>query len=492
VTVVDDQSGEADELASDAGFELRLHRSTAWRQRVSRLLFATDLLAVGIAVLVAYLGRFVAIADFETTDWFYAGLSAGLVAAWMAALGIARAYDTRFLGVGTEIFRRTVLGTFGLFGALAIVAYVFKLVVPRGFVAIALPVGLVLLVIERFGVRKWIQRQRARGGLQHRVVVVGNHQAAEALAKQVRREPFAGFTVVGACLPAPEGSASDLVLPVLGGLEDTLDVVRQVAADTVAVTASPEITPELLRSISWSLEGSGVDLIVAPAVTDVAGPRISIYPVAGLPLLYVDEPTFSGSTRVVKRGIDLVGSGLGLLVLGIPLLVVGGWIRLTSPGPALFRQSRVGRESEDFRVYKFRTMFVDADERKAALLDQNETDGLFFKIADDPRITRPGRFLRRFSIDELPQLINVFVGDMSLVGPRPLPVDDSEMTGHVRRRLLVRPGITGLWQVSGRSDISWEEAVRLDLYYVENWSLSLDFTIFMRTFLAVWRGEGAY
>jgi exopolysaccharide biosynthesis polyprenyl glycosylphosphotransferase len=312
------------------------------------------------------------------------------------------------------------------------------------------------------------------------------------LVEQVRREPFAGFSVVGVCLPAGQPYDPDGKVPVLGSLDETLDVVRAVAADTVAVTASPEVTPALLRKIAWSLEGSGVDLIVAPAVTDVAGPRISVRPVAGLPLLYVDEPTFSGATRVVKRTIDLGGAGIGLLLLGFPLLVIAGLIRVTSPGSALFRQVRIGRDGKEFHVFKFRSMYQDSEDSWAGLMDENETDGLLFKMSDDPRVTRVGKFLRRASIDELPQLVNVLRGQMSLVGPRPLAVDDSEMEGHIRRRLLVRPGMTGLWQVSGRKDLSWDEAVRLDLYYVENWSLSMDFTVLMRTVLAVWRGEGAY
>jgi exopolysaccharide biosynthesis polyprenyl glycosylphosphotransferase len=279
---------------------------------------------------------------------------------------------------------------------------------------------------------------------------------------------------------------------VLGTLDEVVDAVRASAADTVAMSYAPEFTADIVKRLAWELEGSGVDLVVAPRVTDVAGPRISIRPVAGLPLLYVDEPVFSGPTRVVKRGIDLLGSGIGLLLLSPILLGVALWIRATSEGPALFRQTRIGRDGEEFRVVKFRTMYQDAEARKAELMGDNETDGPLFKMSDDPRITKPGKILRRTSIDELPQLINVFKGEMSLVGPRPLPVDDSDFKGHVRRRLLVRPGITGLWQVSGRSDITWDEAVRLDLYYVENWSLALDLTILMRTVLAVWRGEGAY
>ena len=231
---------------------------------------------------------------------------------------------------------------------------------------------------------------------------------------------------------------------------------------------------------------------MAPAVTDVAGPRISVRPVAGLPLLYVDEPSFSGTTRVVKRGIDLIGAGFGVLVLGVPLLIVAAVIRLTSPGPALFRQQRIGRDGEAFTVLKLRSMYQDAEERWAELQTRNENGGLLFKMTDDPRVTPFGKFLRRTSVDELPQLVNILRGHMSLVGPRPLAVGDSQMEGHVRRRLLVRPGLTGLWQVSGRKNVSWEEAVRLDLYYVENWSLSMDFTILMRTLLAVLRGEGAF
>jgi len=224
----------------------------------------------------------------------------------------------------------------------------------------------------------------------------------------------------------------------------------------------------------------------------VAGPRIAVRPVGGLPLLYVDEPTFTGGTRVLKRAIDIAGAGLGLLVLSPLLVTVAALIRLTSSGPALFRQTRIGKDGREFRVVKFRTMYVDAEARLADLQADNESDGLLFKIAHDPRITVLGGVLRRTSIDELPQLLNVLRGDMSLVGPRPLPVKDSAFEGHVRRRLLVRPGITGLWQVSGRSQTSWDDAVRLDLYYVENWSLSLDLTILMRTVLAVVRGEGAY
>ena len=474
-----------------APFEVRLRKVNRWQQRMARLLVAADLVVVCLAVLIGYLARFGA--DAANAGRVSAPIaSLLLVGGWMAALAAFRCYDPRVYGVGTEEFRRVVVASFALFGGLAITSYVFNLTISRGFVGAAMPLGVVLLLVERLVVRRWLQRQRLRGRLTHRVVVVGSPAGVQHLAEQVQREPFAGYHLVGACTPAGSGPVVGGELPVVGRLADVLVAVQTLAADTVAVTASPDVTPADIRRIAWSLEGTGVDLIVAPSVTDVAGPRISVRPVGGLPMLYVDEPTLDGTTRVLKRALDIVGSLVGLLVLGVPLLLLGLAIRLTSPGPALFRQVRIGKDGREFRVFKLRTMYTDAEERFAELNERNETDGLLFKVSHDPRVTRLGGFLRRTSIDELPQLLNVLAGDMSLVGPRPLAVQAEDFVGDVRRRHLVRPGITGLWQISGRRDTSWEDAVRLDLYYVENWSLTLDLTILLRTVLAVWRGEGAY
>jgi exopolysaccharide biosynthesis polyprenyl glycosylphosphotransferase len=219
---------------------------------------------------------------------------------------------------------------------------------------------------------------------------------------------------------------------------------------------------------------------------------VHIRPVEGLPLLYVEEPTLSGVAWLVKNLMDRAVAALGLLVLLPLMVIIGVAIRMSDKGPVFFRQRRVGREGKTFSVWKFRTMYVDAEERLAALVDQNETDGLLFKIKNDPRVTPVGRVLRASSLDELPQLINVLLGEMSLVGPRPLPAEDGDFLGDVRRRLLVRPGMTGLWQVSGRSDLSWDDAVRLDLYYVDNWSLTFDLTILWRTVGVVLGSKGAY
>jgi exopolysaccharide biosynthesis polyprenyl glycosylphosphotransferase len=221
---------------------------------------------------------------------------------------------------------------------------------------------------------------------------------------------------------------------------------------------------------------------------------VHVSPVDGLPLMWVDQPEFTGTRRVVKRVVDVLVSGAALLVASPLLLVIALAVRLSSRGPVIYRSTRLGRSSEEITVLKFRTMVRDADQIRAQLMEFNEHgDGVLFKMRRDPRVTRVGRVLRQFSLDELPQLVNVFLGSMSLVGPRPpLPEEVERYHGDVRRRLLVKPGLTGLWQVSGRSDLSWDESVRLDLYYVENWSLGFDFAIIARTVSAVLRRRGAY
>jgi exopolysaccharide biosynthesis polyprenyl glycosylphosphotransferase len=297
--------------------------------------------------------------------------------------------------------------------------------------------------------------------------------------------------VVGACLPPHHDG--QVGLPVYGTFDDVADAVEAAAADTVIVLSCPELDGHVLRRLAWRLERDDIDLIVASALIDVAGDRTTIRPVDGLPMLHVEHPRLEGGARVVKEIVDRVGAALLMLVLSPVLVGLAAWIRLGSPGPVLFRQVRVGRDGGRFQIFKFRSMYVDAEQRLAELRHLNENDGVLFKIRNDPRVTPAGRWLRKLSLDELPQLINVVKGDMSLVGPRPpLPEEVAAYPDDVRRRLAVKPGMTGLWQVSGRSDLPWEEAVRLDLRYVENWSLTLDFVIMMRTVTAVLRSSGAY
>jgi exopolysaccharide biosynthesis polyprenyl glycosylphosphotransferase len=284
-------------------------------------------------------------------------------------------------------------------------------------------------------------------------------------------------------------------VPILGCGADPAELYECVAAarpDVLALTAAPELSPQTLRELAWRFEGSGIDLILAPGLAEVSAPRIRVQPAGGLTLLHLEEPAFRGSKKYLKAALDYGASGVLLLLLSPVLVAVALAIKATSSGPVLFRQARAGLNGETFEVTKFRTMYLDAEGRLSDLLAQNESDGLLFKIKDDPRITPVGSWLRRFSLDELPQLWNVLRGDMSLVGPRPLPVDGEAFSGSERRRLLVKPGMTGLGQVSGRSELSWDETVRLDLYYVDNWSPSLDILILFRTLKAVLRRDGAY
>jgi len=472
------------EVASDGG-----QSTQSWQRARAAELVLADAVVVAFSMVMAYFVRFGDVGD--TSPLRYGAVAFLLLGLWLGMLAYTRVYEPRMLGIGTEEFRRLTSATFRTFGAVAIVSYLLKLEVARGFVAVALPLGFVLLIIVRFAFRLRLQSTRRQGFNLNRVLAVGDVEGVTDLAAQMRADAHAGFAVVGMCGPGAE-AAGDSPVPVAGSIDDVVAAARACSADTVAITAGMAIRSDRVRRIAWALEGTSIDLVIAPAIADVAGPRITMRPVSGLPLIYVDAPQFTGGRRVVKRAVDLVGSVVGLVVLSPVLVITAIVIRVTSSGPALFKQVRVGKAGQEFACWKFRSMYSDAEKRLASLATSNEADGLLFKIRDDPRITPVGRFLRRSSIDELPQLFNVLGGSMSLVGPRPLAVADEAFQGDERRRMLVRPGITGLWQVSGRGDQSWDEAVRLDLYYVENWSLSLDIAIMLRTLLAVVRGSGAY
>ena len=315
------------------------------------------------------------------------------------------------------------------------------------------------------------------------------------LVTELRRGTYHGLAVVAACLGGETTSTEVAGIPVLGGLavDDVVSAVRRSGADTVAVLSSSELDGVTLRQIAWGLEKTGTGLYVAPALLDVAGPRTTIRPIAGLTLLHVDHPELSGPRQVIKGLFDRAMAGIALIMLSPLFFALAVTIRASDAGPALFVQTRVGKDGRTFRMYKFRTMVVDAEKRLAELREKNDNDGAKFKMRRDPRVTAVGARLRKWSLDELPQLINVFKGEMSLVGPRPaLPDETALYADHVRRRLVVRPGLTGMWQVNGRSDLSWEESVRLDLRYVENWSFALDLQILWKTFSVMLRGAGAY
>jgi exopolysaccharide biosynthesis polyprenyl glycosylphosphotransferase len=423
----------------------------------------------------------------------YIALSLALPLAWLAAIWLAGGYDVRFIGSGSDEFRKILNAGVGLTAAIAVFSYAVNLEVSRGYVLIALPTTITLDLIARFAVRKRLHHLRTTGRCMLSVVAVGHETAVADLVKELGRDRYHGLAVVGACVAQPSECAEVAGVPVYGGLDDVATAVKAFGADTVAVLACPEMDGIRLRSLAWELEKTGTDLCVSPALLDVAGPRTTIRPTAGLTLLHVDHPQLSGLGLMVKDLFDRLVAVAALILLFPLMAVIGTMIRLHDRGPALFTQVRVGKGGRVFRIYKFRTMVVDADQRREELRASSDPDRIRFKLRKDPRVTTLGAHLRRWSMDELPQLLNVLLGDMSLVGPRPdLPDDAAKYADHVRRRLVVKPGITGLWQVNGRSDLSSEESVRLDLRYVENWSFALDLQIMWKTISAIVGRAGAY
>ncbi len=417
-----------------------------------------------------------------------------LVVLWPAVLATVGAYSQRVFGTGSEEFRRVCRAGLVLLAVAAIVSYGAALDLPRTLVVVGVPGLTALSLALRLAARRILRRLWSAGRCTKRVVLVGRGGAVLDLAAQLGRERFGGLVPVAACVTPADRERVGRALPLpVGGLDDVLAVAAEHGADAVAVTSASETAAQYLRTLSWQLEGTGLELLVAPGLVEVAGPRLHLRPFEGLPLLAVEQPRLEGWRRLVKGGLDRAVAGVALLLLAPVLLVLAVAVRIDSSGPVLFRQERVGINGRSFTMLKFRSMVVDADRKLAALRAENISDGLLFKLREDPRVTRVGRLLRRLSLDELPQLVNVLTGSMSLVGPRPpLPSEVAAYDSSVRRRLLVKPGLTGLWQVSGRSDLPWEEAVRLDLRYVENWSLAMDLLILWKTGRAVLSRSGAY
>ena len=416
-----------------------------------------------------------------------------IVVVWYGILEAADAYDIVRVGGAVQEVKAVVVGTLALAATLAISGYLLQVDMSRTFYTVTFALGLALLLLSHLVVRQLLRRAHCQGLYMRPVVAVGSRRPITDLVSELERSKYAGFQVVAACVPDEEAWEPIGPVPWVFPTASLRDVVLESGASHVFLLSGAGESPRHTRRIAWSLEGTDTQLAVVPHLTDIAGGRIRPRPVAGLPLIELEQPQLSGIQAAVKRAVDFLGSALGLLLLSPVFAAVAVAIKREDGGPVFYRQTRVGADGERFPCYKFRSMVVDADRRLEELRTRNEGHGVLFKMREDPRVTRVGRVLRKYSIDELPQLLNVLHGDMSLVGPRPpLPQEVELYHADLTRRLKVRPGMTGLWQVSGRSDLTAEESERLDLYYVDNWSLMHDVVILWKTGRVVFSGSGAY
>ncbi len=418
-----------------------------------------------------------------------------LMALTVASLGMTRAWDPSVLGQGSQKFSRLLRALVTMTVVVGLVGLALKLPEVRPYVFGVVPVALILAIVGRLVLRKVVHRRRRNGACMHEVLVVGTADAVANLILRTRRAPHHGWTVTGACTPSgtgTNGAPNILDVPVVGDLDSVPEVAGSGGYRVVSVAQTPGWSSRRLHHLAWDLEDTSAELVVDPGLMEIAGPRLHVAAVDGLPLLRLTEPRFTGVSRVVKEVIDRLGAVLLLLVLAPVMIALAIAVR-SGGAPVFYRQSRVGRSGKPFPMIKFRSMVVNADQRQPELAQSNQGSGPLFKLRQDPRVTPVGTFLRKYSLDELPQLFNVLSGSMSLVGPRPpLAAEVAGYSRDAQRKLLVKPGLTGLWQISGRSDLSWEESVRLDLRYVENWTLALDILIIWKTVGAVARGTGAY
>ncbi|MGY1769944.1 sugar transferase [Blastococcus sp. SYSU D00813] len=469
-------------------YSARRRPTPTWLVTHTTGLVVTDVLAAVVAVVLAQHAGLRG----ASPSWLPGGL---VVLLWPVLLLALGAYAERRQGAGGDEYRRVAVGGLLLTTALALAAPSAHLAEWHRLQLAAVPAVTVLTLLGRVVHRRRLTRARRRGTRGKRVLVVGRDAAVLDVVQRLERDPAAGLQVVGACVPDPASSATlvGMGVPVLGGLDGVVPVVDDVRADAVLVASASETAARYTRELAWQLEGTHVELLVCSGMVEVAPHRLLVRPTATLPLLSVREPEFRGARRVAKDAFDRLVAGLLILAVAPVLVGLAALIRATSPGPAFYRHRRIGKNGREFDVLKFRSMVVDAEARMGDLMVFNEGNAVQFKLRADPRVTPVGRFLRKYSLDELPQLFNVLKGEMSLVGPRPHVTREVEQYGPaMHRRLLVKPGITGLWQVSGRSDLSWEESVALDVRYVENWSPALDAAILLRTAGAVLRSSGAY
>ena len=456
-----------------------------WKPKLRKNLAFFDLLTLVFSISLIFNLRFPNTWQSGLNDYELRNIVVSLLVlgSWLFFLWFNGSRDTNILGFGADEYKRLTNATLLSFTFIAFISYIFKLEISRGFVLLVFPFGLLILFIVRRILRRRLLRARNQGRYLSRVLLL-HSGISDPVEARLALAQHAGFSIVHKIVTAEN---------IKFEIKDIVSNALSNNCDQIMVGQSAVISAAELRKLGWALEATNIDLIVAPAVTEIAGPRLKVSNVEGLPLLHLEQPDFSGASRITKRLLDLGLSIVAIIVISPFLIVIALVIKFYDRGSVLYFQKRIGQNNKEFTVYKFRTMYEGSHEQRAKIMAETNKDPRLAKDPQDPRVTKPGLFLRRWSIDEIPQILNVIKGEMSLVGPRPpLAEEVNKYEKSETRRLLVKPGLTGLWQVSGRSELDWEDAVRLDLYYVENWSLTLDILIIIRTAAAVWRGEGAY
>ena len=366
-----------------------------------------------------------------------------MLVGWIGVIAALGGYRERLFGAGVDEYKIVLNASLITAGLTGVACYITTFDLSRSFYVLVFALGSVVLVGQRFLLRRALHRARRAGRLGRDVVIAGTPTHVDEIARVFSRESWLGYQVLGAIVP--KGSQAEETVrgtPILGTTENTLEVLSDVQADVIFVAGGALAGAEQMRELVWELERQNVQVIVAPNVTDVSRERVRVRPVGGLPLVHIDPPRHQRATRRAKRLFDIALSSLLLFGIAPVFFMLAAAIRLHDGGPVFFRQTRTGRDGIEFSCLKFRTMVVDAEDRLKLLHDEHGYDGTgLFKVKDDPRITGPGRWLRRYSLDELPQLLNVLRGDMSLVGPRPpLPTEVAAYDRFTRRRLHVRPG----------------------------------------------------
>jgi exopolysaccharide biosynthesis polyprenyl glycosylphosphotransferase len=455
----------------------------------------TLLLAFGFSYAVRFHSQLPFFEEVPLAPQVYIILLAIVLPVWLLAFAVFRLYDFNYLLGGTEEYSRVFNACAVMLALVIIGTFAFPVVrLSRGLLAVTAATAFFLVAFERFGLRRFAYGLRKRGHLTTRTLIVGTNEEARAIAHHFTAAPTAGAELLGFVDEhLSPGTRVEGKLSVLGGLESMPALVDALAIEEIVVSTSALHRTELIRLFQMFGQSSSVELRLSSGLFEIFTTGVHVKEIGAVPLVSMRKFRLDGLEMTLKTIVDYTVSLVGLAVLSPFLLVIALLIKLDSPGPIFHRRTVLGPGERPFGAFKFRTMYVDGDAILARHPELEAELAENHKLKDDPRITRVGAALRKFSLDELPQLINVLLGHMSLVGPRMISPAEGEKYGRWRMNLLtVKPGITGLWQVSGRSDISYEERIRLDMYYIRNYSIWLDLQILLETVPAVLRGRGAY